>query len=217
MRKFALCLALLFSFVALSASAAPIAIGNALYLTDVNNNTSGGTFRVNAVPDNAFDEFLTFCVQRGETVRLNETIYVKNISNNVMGLDPVPLSEGAAYLYWHFINAPSVIGYTGSSVDNDELQYAIWNFQSITPWNASRFYDPAQTAVTNGWRNNGRVQVLNLVRCEAQETTERTSFDGCVDVQDQLVTTPVPEPGSISMMLMGLASVFGMRKRLSRK
>jgi hypothetical protein len=68
------------------------------------------------------------------------------------------------------------------------------------------WYSDAVAAVLGGWRNDGRVQILNL-----DWATTRSGFTAGADAQDQLVL--VPEPSTLLLLGGGLLALGLVARR----
>ena len=208
MRKLVLLVALL-GIVPVSTSAAPIQVGD---IAVVNYGTphygSGGQFRLTpaGTSPNAFDAFDTFCVQTTEYINPDGATQfrVAGISTSTAGNSSKALDSRAAWLYEQF--SLGMLGANFSYSTNahaGELQRAIWRFMGESGYSSesnqfTQYFDTHATPV-----GIGNVRVLNL------------QYMNGSPAQDQLVhITPVPEAGSLGLVLTGLAGLaIRMRRR----
>ncbi len=207
-------------FVTDSARADPVAVGDTINILD-RPGSPGGEFGVALSSDPTQTTlFITFCLEYNEPIDFVSTYYIAGIGNSSddgggAGIAD-PLSDETAWLYWAFRSGilESVYGYNGGSTYANALQRAIWALEEDRPVPTSGlakfFYDLAVAQVEDGWTNDGRVGVLNLLL---------GGPDGR-HAQDQLVlleTRPVPEPATW-LLLGGALGVLsaGLRKRARR-
>jgi hypothetical protein len=183
----------------------------------------GGEFGFTVVGgDNDGYSWQTFCAEWIEWVSDSE---VTGIADNNNYVDPDTgdvgyghgLTDTTAWLYWSFTEN-SLEGYYGDSKakykDNQEdLQKLIWytmGQESTYSWyHFDKFNDKdlvedwlaaAAGAYANGWRNDGRVQVLQL----------GTNQDVLIAATGG---SPVPEPTTIALLGIGLIGLAGMGRR----
>ena len=86
------------------------------------------------------------------------------------------------------------------------LQEAIWELENEALGVDNHYVTLANQAVTNGWSGYGGVRVVTL---------ERWKNGAWTHAQDQIVMTPVPEPGTLALFGLGLlgAGAFHRRRR----
>jgi hypothetical protein len=213
MRKIVVLVALIGFFAPALANAAPIAVSDQIKVSygDLHEHP-GGEFLINPTAGATFTAFESFCVQLNEHVRPdNSTLYrVAGISTRTMAETDAyekDLNDGAAWLYEQFIlNRLGTFGFTyAAHSDAGEFQRAIWHFMGETGYvldTTNRTNEFVNYVRDHGPVSSGNVRVLNL-----------QTLDG-KDAQDQLVyIEPVPEAGSLGLVLTGLAALLGRMRR----
>jgi hypothetical protein len=210
-------------FGAQFASAADVAAGNTIKLTDGYPGTQGpflGTVLTGAAAGNTF---ASFCLEIDQHFSYGQTLWVGGVTDHTVSNIAVAgpsqngdvLSSATAWLFTQFYNN-SLSGYSATSTDNNALQNSIWALEdeisaaSLTG-SAKTWYDAAKTATTGPnatWSGLGNVRVLNLF----QDSTYRTH------AQDQIyMVSSVPEPGTYAMMLAGLGLMGTIARRRKNK
>jgi len=213
-----------------AASAAPLVLnnGDTIKLTKPGHpitfgTSNGGEFLLTGVSA-AGDSFISFCLEKNETISLGTTYFV-NVNTIALnggangatyggpngdvagtaGNDP--LSHATAWLYTKYRDGTlnSVAGFSyANDASANALQSAIWfleNEELSVSGLASTLAGAAITAAQGGWVNSN-VRVLNLYEGNGARH------------QDQLYLIPVPEPETYAMLLAGLGLLgFAARRR----
>lgn len=163
--------------------------------------------------------FQSFCLEKQEWFSDKADSWVKSVSTATMadpksygGVTSDPLSAETAWLFTQYSNR-SLSAYKAGTHDSaNSLQNAIWYLEDeITEdelggdAQALLWVANAQRAVGLGqWSGLGNVRVINLFRDGAY--TE--------NAQDQLfMTTAVPEPETVVLLLAGLGLVGAVARR----
>ncbi len=209
---------LLMGFFSGSILADPVAVGDLINIQD-RPGSPGGEFGVAFASDPTQSTlFITFCLEYNEPIDFVSTYYVAGIGDRSDdGGGPGvadPISDETAWLYWAFRSGilESVYGYNGGTTYANALQRAIWAFEDDRPVPTSGIakflYDLAVAQVEDGWTNDGRVGVLNLL----------LGGPGGRHAQDQLVLLegqPAPEPAT-GLLLGGALAVLSLGLRRLR-
>lgn len=212
--------ALLISSFGRVASADPLlAPGSVIRLYDSYGTTGGGEFNGQIVGTSAAIDFISFCLELNEYFSPGQSLLVRDISTEARnggagGPSPDPISYATAYLFTEF-SLQTLSGYDFGSeaarvASANSLQRAIWYLEQEIPMSqldaqALAWVDQA-TAATAGWTSVGNVRVLNLLR---QDSTGAYTLNA----QDQLYLQSVPEPASLALFGVGLATLAAMRAR----
>lgn len=166
----------------------------------------------------AANEFISFCVETGESVSVPGTYDADLNTESVF--TGVALHEKTAWLYERFIKG-TLAGYdyagAGRSDSGAALQAAIWSFQgqtysgtALSPTQVAlrdAFIAAADTAAPTGI---GNVRILNIWKFEGARIWDNKR-------QDMLVMIPLPAP--VWMAGIGLCGVVGfcIRRRSARR
>lgn len=159
--------------------------------------------------------FQTFCLEKTEQVYANTTYDV--VLNSKTQFGGVPLSKGAAYIYFHFATGNLADYNYGTGVGAAELQQTIWWLMGQSSFVSNPFSQAVVTTLGLDAlvANDGAypVQVMNLW---GVGHTEQQGYSA----QDQLVLTGhmVPDPAvtflllslSFSMSLIARKYIFGI-------
>ena len=218
-RVFRTALAATALFGAQFASAANVAVGDTINLT---NGYAGdqGPFKATVLTGAATgNTFASFCVEIREYFYYGQTLYVGGVTDHtVSGITASgpsqnndPLSAATAWLFTQYSNN-TLSGYSQTAGNNNALQNSIWALEDELAYtslsgNAKTWFDAAKTATTGvnaAWQGLGNVRVLNLF--------SNANFTG--HRQDQIyMVSAVPEPATYGMMLLGLGMIGTIARR----
>lgn len=195
-------------------------------------NGQGGPFAVSGNPSSLHlatgqhgaeaGQFITFCIERNETIREGWTYDVrlndKAIQGGAGGGNPDPLDARTAFLYTKFVEGTLADDFNAwhgsthnfnylSSSSGIALQDAIWTIEQEDPSYKNKNFalqlvEWADEAVAIGgeWygKGLGSVRVMNLYRNDEHH-------------QDQLTFVPLPAP--LALAAAGLLGIGVLRRR----
>jgi hypothetical protein len=190
-----------------AAAAAPIAVGDVLYIksTPETGGLGGGAFGIDLVATGNGVDYHSFCLQRTEYIEYGKPFTIGDISNAADDLPAGdPLSQETRWIYRSYRD-----GLLGAFAP-DAIQAAIWKLEGewASNWgNSATLILQAQAAVAGGFLDD-RVRVLNLFYANGKAAQD----------QLMLMDPPVnaPEPGMLGLMglaLMGVARAARSRRR----
>jgi hypothetical protein len=157
--------------------------------------------------------YLTFCVEKNETIQQGQTydatVNTAAVNGGAGGGNPDPLDYRTAYLYTAFIkgtlstdlvafDSGSAFSY-GTASHGTALQSAIWKIEQEVTGSVStlaqRLLDLAAAKVAGDWGSTiGNVRVLNLTKNGHKH-------------QDQLIIIPLPTAAGMGLAGLGLVAI----------
>ena len=172
----------------------------------IQNGTAGGPFKVIEVSATQFPDLLyTFCIETGEFLSLGGYYYA-SIEDTVMystGGGLTVLAPETEKLYSYFLDNIAAL----TAAEKDQIQLAIWDYQNQVGYNGTQ---GGNTFFVNApsYTKTHEVQALNLWTADVQ--SDRTK------AQSLLIATgdPVPEPGMLLLLGLGLIGVAGLRRKM---
>jgi len=189
--------------------------------------------------------FQTFCLERNEYLRFDGTLYDCEISDaaisgGIAGGDPDPLSNEAAYLFYHFWRGDlsdynyaqegeyddGPIG-TANTGDNStrgdsatSLQLALWYFEQELGTALQTAYDNddqakawVAEAIAAGWTDIGNVRVVNVF---ANGSDHELDENYRQDVLVVISAVPLPPAALLGFGLMSAVGALDFVRRRRR-
>jgi len=194
--------------------AADVVAGDLLKFSDGPGTTGGGEFFVDNLSNGSGIDFITFCIEKNESVNMVNTFKVGAVSTGAVnggvgGPNPDPISFATAWLYKEF-RAGTLASYAHTDTKANSLQKAIWYLEEEYTTTQAVAYAAldaqAQTWVNDASTNGTSLYGVGVINLQTL---------GGGDAQDQL--TMIPEPETYAMLLAGLGLMGFVARRRQRK
>jgi len=201
-----------------------VSVGDRIRFFDREGTTGGGEFGVAKYSNPGTELFRTFCVQTAEYMDFHADGFIVTGVSDHSVLGGVPLSSGAAYLYWKFRqgNLPDYVYAPGTAAhvtEANRLQRALWFFQGQSGGENNSYVALATDAMNVGGTTDewvgmgiGNVRIMNLVWA-----TSRSGFNAGDHAQDQLVLVPTPTGVTAGAGLLAAVGIYSKRRRRLRE